>query len=68
MKKRQEDSMSKFKISILSFIEGVSRTLDIGNTYSKKMVYSFNSGREAIQSDWINVGNDIAKAMRSFDE
>ncbi len=60
--------MSKYKISLSNFVEGISRTLDIGNSYSKKISYSFNSDREAIQSDWINIGNDIAKAMRALDE
>ena len=51
-----------------SFIEGISRTIDIGSTLNE---YNRNKTEEeadtkAIQSDWKAVGDDIYLTMVNF--
>lgn len=50
-----------------SFLNGLSRTLDIGSTQSKsasRKMGSLNSDKNSIKSDWKNVGNDIRESIK----
>ncbi len=53
---------SNFLYASPSFIEGIARTIDLGNTLSEYN-YSNNPDEIALYMDWAVIGNDIRKAM-----
>ncbi|WP_395089874.1 hypothetical protein [Armatimonas sp.] len=60
--------MTGFLWSTPSCIEGLSRILDIGNTFNAYNVSSTpeEADARAIQSDWQVVGTDITSAVRQY--
>ena len=61
-------SLSSNLFAMPNFIRGMSRTLDLGNTFD---VYNYSDNeyladQRALLSDWQQVGIDIANAMESF--
>ncbi|MBN3951909.1 MAG: hypothetical protein HWQ38_37785 [Nostoc sp. NMS7] len=64
------DILSSYLYARPSFIEGVARIVDFGNTLQ---VYntSLSPGQAdylALLSDWVVVGNDLQNAMAEFKE
>lgn len=52
------------------FINGLARTLDIGNTYNKtNLKYnSFIADKRSVNSDWKNIGKDLKNAAKVVNE
>lgn len=65
----RERSLSTFLVAEPSFIEGISRILDFGNTLA---MYNYSHGPKhadvrALLADWTTVGRHISAAMDGFD-
>ena len=67
MSKKISDE-SSFLFARPSFMEGVARILDFGNTLSQYngSVNPNEADARAINSDWKSVGNDIREAEAKF--
>lgn len=64
------DSLSTFLFARPSFIEGVARLVDPGNTLQ---VYNTSLSAEqadalALAADWQAIGNDLRKVMLEYEE
>ncbi len=57
--------LSKY-LSGASTIFNLFPELDLDETIEKLLVYNKKSISEALRGDWIIIGNDIRKAMRSI--
>ena len=64
------DEKSDFLFVRPSFLEGVARIMDFGNTLTQfnRSKNSAEADARAIASDWAVVGKDIKTAMAKFDE
>jgi hypothetical protein len=53
-----------------SFLEGVARSLDIGDTLTEYNDSESGSAADlqALRSDWLAIGNDLRKAMTQFEK
>ena len=64
-------AMTGFLCATPSFVEGLGRILDLGNTFNTCMIPStpeteFEEDERALQSDWQAVGLDINNAINQY--